>query len=485
MPSRAHTLRFKLALWFVLVFFVIQSIMIGGVVVFRREAIGRVSNTKLSESAAAMVDSLLAAEVEWKLDQVRPLLPVEAGFVLYAVRDYQGAELTSWNVADIRDLPLSDLQRIPAGPVGGVHSIVTSERAEVLTGQPGRLRLITLPFRYRGGDYFFQAAVRDRTTLVSLLGPYFDLVSIGVPVGVLAAAIAAWIIAGRAVSPMDRISLAARDVSPTSLNERFEVGATDDEVARLEAELNSALARLEAGYRAQDQFLTNASHELKTPIAVLLTQAQVAKMGERSADKCYAFVDKTESVMKRLGKLVESMLLLARADLAESPPRDSVAMIDVILGCLQSCQLLAQQGCVSLVPNLVDAEDGSSGLVIEGDAELLQTMVENLVRNAIAHSPRGSLVAIDVDGSGDEVEIAIRDQGPGIPEDYIDRIFDRFIQAPKKQARRDGTGLGLAIARSITQLHRGTIRAHNNEGDGCSFIVTLPKHLREAEAPTS
>lgn len=484
MPPGSRTLRFKLAFWFVAIFFVIQSLMIGGVKMFRRGEVRRTVEGELQLHAQDLIENILSSEIGWDAVGIEPLIPSGSNIVLFAIRDDQGTLLTTWNAADPKLIPFAALHLIPAGTLSGVHGVVPADKAEKLTGEPGVLRLVTLPFRQDGKEYIFQAAVRDEVTLATLLGPYRELVSIGVPVGILAAAIAAWIIAGRALSPLARMSEVARDVSPTNLQERFQVGLTDNEIARLEAELNSAMERIEAGYRAQDQFLSNASHELKTPLAVLLTQAQVAKMGEPSVEKGYAFIDRAESLIARMSKLVESLLVLARAEIRTRPPQEAVAIVDVVLGCLQTCQLLAQQGSVSLSPQLTDSEE-EDALTIPGDANLLQTMLENLVRNAISHSPRGSQVVIDVEDTEDEVTIAVRDEGPGVPAEYLEKIFDRFSRVPDKQVRRDGSGLGLAIAHRITQLHQGRIYAENNEGAGCTFHVALPKSRSAPEESSS
>jgi len=477
-------LRLKLTAWFVLVFFVIQASLLGGVVYSRRETIPVSLDEHLGRSAESTVDNILTAEVEWDGEQILSLLPKEAGFVLFAIRDRQGDVLASWGVHDAGELPFSAMEVVPAGPVGGVHALIRPERARELTGRSQRLRLVTLPFRYGGELFYFQAAVRDEG-LDRRLGPFFDLVVLGGPVGLVAAIAAGWVIAGRVVAPIRRLSRAARSVSPDNLNERFDVPTTDREVAGLEDELNSALERIEAAYRAQDQFISNVSHELRTPVAVLLAQAQVAKMGERSLEKGYAFVDRAELLLKRLGKLVESFLVLARADLGKRAPSDTVSMIDVVLGCVHRCQELAEQNRVRLIPRLEESDGEEVGLSFPGDPELLQTMVENLVLNGLSHSPPGGEVGLEVFRSRESACIVVRDEGPGIPEAYLERVFDRFVQVPGDAARRNGVGLGLAIANGIAQLHGGTIEVENNEGGGCSFVVRLPLEAADAGDPES
>jgi len=478
MRSKSRSLRLKLTLWFVLVFFAIETVLTGTVVYFRGEVIRRSLDNSLAKSAEAMVENILAAEASWLPGEVHALVPADSGFVLYAIRTDEGGGLVQWNVADLDDLPFSAWEKVPAGRVGDVFTSLNRERASTLTEDAFDLRLVTVPFRRDGRYYYFQAAVRDR--IQHSLGPFFDLVVIGVPVGVFAAMVAAWVIAGRAVAPIRRLSRAAQDVSVTNLSERIHVSTTDQEVSRLEEELNSALARIEAGYEAQSQFIGNVSHELKTPISTLLIEAQVAKIGSPSVEKGYAFVDRAERELRRLGRLVESILTLARADLLQERALESVSVNDVVLQSVQHCKPLADQKRIGLIPNLVDSGSGLPEPTVTGAPELLETMLENLVRNAVAHSPDGASVAIDAGCAADTVQITVHDSGPGIPDEYIDRVFRRFVRAPNRDGR-DGSGLGLAIAHTVARLHGGDIAARNNEHGGCSFVVTLPLEIIAAD----
>jgi signal transduction histidine kinase len=454
------------------VFFAIQAVLVGGAVILRRESIRRLLDDELTSAAEAMVENILAAEAEWRSEDVHRLVPAQSGFLLYAVRDSEGRTLVDWNVPAGEGLPFSAWEVVPQGMVGAVFRSIGPERANALTGKSERLRLATIPFRYRGELYYLQAAVRDQA-LERLLGPFFDLVVIGVPLGVLAALTAAWIIGGRAVAPVQHLAHAARQVSPSRLDHRFRVHARDEEITSLEDELNSALARIEEGYRAQEQFISNVSHELKTPIAVLLTEAQVAKLGEPSLEKAYDFVDKAEQGMQRLGRLVESFLIIARSDLPRRPPADPVPVNDLLLECVQHCKPLADGKRVRLIPRLVSEEDGRPEAVLFGDGELLGAMLENLVRNAIDHAPPETPVSIEAVCEDEAVRITVRDKGRGIPDEYLDKVLGRFVQVPTDEGR-DGSGLGLAIASSVAELHGGSVRAGNEPNGGCAFEVVLP-----------
>jgi signal transduction histidine kinase len=485
-----RSLRFKLTLWFVLVFSLLQTGLVGGTVFLRREFIKRALESDLERSAGAMVDSILATGVErfTDIEDLGSFVPANSGFLLGAIRDSEGTIQQSWNVSDLKSLRFTFEERVQTGPFGAVFTTLSSERAESLMGSPTGLRLVTVPFRKNEELYFFQAAVRDQV-LESLLGP-LDIVLVGLPLAVIAATIAAWVIGGKAVAPIQRLARAVGELSPRSLGARFRTRSTHTEIGRLEDELNSALERLEGGYRAQAQFISNVSHELKTPIAVLLTEAQVAKIERKNLEKGYAFIDMAEREMKRLGNLVESLLVLARTDINRNRLAKPVAVNDLVLEAVQHCRLLAEHHKVRLVAKAVEEETAES--LILGDPQLLQVMLENLVRNAIRHSPEGAPVAIEAELDGEEVLISVRDEGPGIPPEYLDRIFERGVRVPPDgsggkgvKAGKNGSGgagLGLAIARNVVQLHRGTIRAMNNAERGCTFEIGLPL-ARRADFP--
>jgi signal transduction histidine kinase len=470
---RGRSLRVKLTLWYFLVFSIIQLVLVGGVVLFRQDAIRTSLDADLAKAAELMVDNVITEEV-WTEADLAQLMPAQSGFVLFAIRDQEGSVLTQWNVAPGSEIPFGGWEKVPAGPVVAVFTTVSRLTARELTSVGTTLRMVTIPFRRPDSDkvYYLQAAVRDEV-LERLLGPFFLLVVIGVPAGMILALHAAWVIAGRAVAPVNLLVRAAKNVSPTSLSERIQVDSTDDEISRLQTELNSALERLEAGFRAQDQFISNVSHELRTPIAVLLTETQVMKLSGADADKSVQFTDRVEEQMQRLGRIVESFLNLTRAELGKHRPMESVSINDVVLDSVRQCSANAGRNDVPLAPTLIDPEDGQDEPRVRGDADLLRTMFDNLLRNAIRHSPAGSAVDIRASQSNGELTVTVRDRGPGIPEEFLERVFDRFVQVPG-QDKPSGTGLGLAIANNVAQLHSGRISVKNFEDSGCAFTVTLP-----------
>lgn len=340
-------------------------------------------------------------------------------------------------------------------------------------GSEASVRILTRPFKDETGQvYHLKLATPAPRAIGAQLG---DFLLVSLPIGMLAAGLMAWFMAGRVVSPIQRLAKAARAVSPTNLKGRIEVNPADSETARLQHELNDALERLEKGYRAQNMFISNVSHELKTPIAVLLSQAQVLKQENRSPLEYRRFLAVVEEEMRILGRLVESFLVLARIGHGkEHVRRERATVNDVVLEAAEHCAGLSRHYEVPLVTILHLGNDGDVEPELEGDPELLRTMLENLVRNALRFSPRGEPVDLRVSCTKDRASITVRDRGPGIPREHIEKIFERFYQIPNDSQGSRGSGLGLAIAKSVAELHNGTISVRNCSDRGCEFEVLVP-----------
>jgi two-component system sensor histidine kinase CpxA len=151
-----------------------------------------------------------------------------------------------------------------------------------------------------------------------------------------------------------------------------------------------------------------------------------------------------------------------------------------VLESTRSCSRLAERGGVRIVPHLVVVADDAPECELSGEATLLQTMLDNLVRNAVRHSPPGASVEIEAAAEDGRARIEVRDRGPGIPEDQLERVFDPFVRVTPECAPGGGTGLGLSIARRIAELHGGTIAAANREGGGSVFTVMLNAHSADS-----
>lgn len=321
------------------------------------------------------------------------------------------------------------------------------------------------------------------------------LVGIGTFAALLGGIIAAWVIGGVALEPLRRITETARAMAPERIEAtRVEIPEVGVEVNEARLELNRALDRIEAGYQSQERFISNVSHELKTPIAVLLTEARRLQLQERDTEELTGFVGDVAEQMARLGKIVESFLTLARIDYEERLRKfEDFWFHDLLLESVRRTRAQASTHDVHVdleLPEGTDYFDRPSW----GDPELISSAVENLIRNAIRFSPAGTSVRVTLHPDPEVVaevadgepspsprkgaRVSVSDEGPGMPQELLATVFEPFKQADSEQSR--GTGLGLAIAHRVATLHKGSIRAmnrppRNEQGPGgCTVEVCVP-----------
>jgi len=469
--NRSRTLRSTLARWLELACALAVIVLSVVLVLVRRGSDRQRQDATLLAGAEQMIAELGAEDVARASDErLKTCLPAGIEHGSCALRARGGRVLAAWNVRRAELLP-PVASPMPRAPLSASFVSLDSEVAAALVGSEVGLRMVTLPFRDHDELYFVQLAgpeVSWAGSLAELLVPLLG----GALVLALTARFAASLIVRRVLSPLGGLAEGARQLSPSNLGGRLRVQTADVELQRLEEELNAALQRMEEGYKAQAHFASNVAHELKTPIAALVTDAQVSRLGGRDPERSYAFMGRAEQELRHLGELVESLLVMARVDSRESRA-ELVYVDDVLRRAVSRCRSLADESGVGLQLELAPPTD-SCDRFVRGDAQLLQAMVENLLRNAIHHSPRGARVDVGASCGAGVVRIAVQDQGPGIPEEIRRLVFERGVRAASRVRGANGAGLGLAIVSSVAQLHGGTAVLERSERGGCSFVVVLP-----------
>lgn len=279
-----------------------------------------------------------------------------------------------------------------------------------------------------------------------------------------------WVLASRAIRPIDDISATAVKIAAGDLSQRIDAADTDNELGRLATVLNSTFARLETSFAQQNQFTADAAHELRTPVSVLLMQTQTVLKHERDSDEYRACIEACQRAGQRMRGLLESLLELARLDAGQEPMKK----IRFDLG-----QAAAE--CVELVRPLalernIQIETESPPLEWTGDKERVAQVITNLLTNAIHYNKDGGQVRVAVREQNHEAVITVSDTGMGIADTDLPRIFERFYRADKSRSNAKGrTGLGLAISRAIIEAHGGSIEAASQPGKGTTFTVRLPE----------
>ncbi|MEO6203841.1 MAG: ATP-binding protein [Mycobacteriales bacterium] len=293
----------------------------------------------------------------------------------------------------------------------------------------------------------------------------------GLPVLLLGATAVTWLAVGRALSPVERIRLHASAIGADQLARRVPVPRSRDEVAKLAVTMNNMLARLEASAVRQQQFVGDASHELRSPLTALQAQLDVALAYPESTDSALVFT-RLRQQSQRMAELIEDLLFLARTDETDAsdttPPRNARVDLDELV--LHEFHRLRDLGATVTITHV-------NAAAVAGSDRDLARLLRNLCDNAMAHASEHIEIGLTIEGT--DAIITVSDDGPGIPVENRDTIFARFARLEQHRARTGnsgGTGLGLAIAREIATMHHGHIRVcERSDGEqGAVFTVQLP-----------
>jgi len=270
---------------------------------------------------------------------------------------------------------------------------------------------------------------------------------------------------------LDDVIDSASSMTGERLDDRLPVSRQNDALDRLSTALNGVLTRIETGVQAQAQFAADASHELRTPLTVITTNLEVARRKPREPSHWEHVADDALAEVKRMGKIVDKLLELSRAGAAglQHAPTELRKLASAAIG--RASQLAKDRG-VQL--------ELASGLPVtaEVDSDAIGIVFDNLLANAIDHSPKGETVAITISLDNAKPQIVIDDRGPGVPVPVRERIFEPFARAATGIDRTTGhgLGLGLAICRRIVSGHRGSISCTEHPGGGARFVVELPPY---------
>ena len=334
-------------------------------------------------------------------------------------------------------------------------------RTVEVDGEP--VRVLTVPVR---GGFAAQVA-RPLGEVAAALYALRRQLLLGGLIGVGLAAGLGLLVARRAVQPIHELTDLAEDVAATQdLTRRIDMTGTD-EIGRLARTFNAMLAALEQARLAQQQLVADASHELRTPLTSLRTNIELLAEGERldAADR-RALVADVVLQLEEFGRLVSALVELARG---EQPVRATVPLRldELVAGVVERSRRFAGAGRV-----LLDARP----TVVDGEADRLERAVANLVDNALKYGQGPVEVSVR------DHRVVVRDHGPGIAQEHLPHVFDRFYRAPEARSA-PGSGLGLSIVRQAVEAHGGQVTAANHPDGGAVFTITLPTQMRPALAP--
>ncbi|MBB5790677.1 sensor histidine kinase [Jiangella mangrovi] len=301
--------------------------------------------------------------------------------------------------------------------------------------------------------------VLDRLLLWSL---------IALAAGLVLAVCLGWLLAGRALRPLQRVTETARRVADRNLHERIDLQGPDDELKELADTFDAMLERLDHSFDAQRRFVANASHELRTPLAVNRTLLEVALGDPSVSDDLKRLAPTILATNERSERLVEGLLTLARSEQAVTAP-EPVDLREIAAYVLQQERREASARSVTVTSALEPA-------ATTGNAVLLERLVANLVRNAVVHGGDGAEVRVwtGPDPAGGGVALQVENTGPVLAPYEVGGLFEPFRRGNGRTAGGDGVGLGLSIVRSVAHAHGGTATAHARDDGGLLVRVALP-----------
>lgn len=310
--------------------------------------------------------------------------------------------------------------------------------------------------------------VKDMHNEYYFLKILFVVMAIADSIGIIASIIVGYIVSKRMLKPIDYITKTAESISINNLKERIEVNGADDELKRLGNTFNNMIDRLQESFNRQVQFVSDASHELRTPIAVIQGYANLLdRWGKDDKEALEKSIYAIKLEAANMANLVEKLLFLAKGSSGtQLIDKKEFWLNELIDDVVRESKLIA--------PNHIISKDKNETVSITADYKMLKQMIRIFIENSIKFSPEHSVIDISSEVQGNKAKITVSDTGIGIPKNEIGKIFDRFYIVDKSRSKeKGGSGLGLSIAKWIVDMHGGTIEVESEEGKYTKIIVLL------------
>jgi heavy metal sensor kinase len=456
---RTLPIRLRLTAWYFAVLAVVLSAFGISAYLEMRHSIHRTVDEELqirAEGVHQLIDRTIQQGEEDELQgELREHAELRFGGALLQVSDERG----NW------------LYRSPVMSDYGVPRPATIPRRAIdYMGKDVPLRIWSEEVSAGGQSYLIQSAY-EMDDFYPALHRFALLLFISIPTLLLCAAAGGYWISGRALAPVDQITRTARTISAQNLSSRLVVPNSRDELQRLSETLNGMLERLEAAFKKITQFTADASHELRTPVAVMRTRAELSLRKARSADEYRDVIAEVLAELEKTSGLIEQLMFLARADSgAETLHFRATNVAEVLREACHQGSALAEAKQIAFQEQI-----SRDSMWIQGDASSLRRLFLILIDNAVKYTPASGQVEVSLQRNDGFAVAEVRDTGIGITEADLPNVFERFYRADKARTRElGGVGLGLSIGRWIAEVHAGTIEVRSAPGRGSIFQIRLP-----------
>lgn len=459
---RSHTVRVRLTLWYVAAMMLVLGVYISIVFLFVSRNAAQTLDQQLRRDfqwAAATVDVGSDGHVIWPTEP--PIITGEEELPWVQVWTGDGRLLLfKSNEAQRHMVPDSvSLVGIPEDDRGVIASFPIQDESTAM-----RILARRLPIRDQS---FILQVGRSEAGMQQGLRALGVVMLFGFPIAIAVAGLGGYVLAQRALMPIERMTERARHITAERLADRLPVHNPDDEMGRLAAVFNETLARLEASFEQMRRFTADVSHELRTPLTAIRSVGEVGLRGHRDVQAYRAIIGSMLEESDRLASLVDRLLALSRAESGSSTPtREPLNLSQLADEVAAHLGVLAEEKRQSIVV--------TNPVVVEAlaDRHGLRQAVINLVDNAIKFTPPGGRIQLVVHAEPDGAILDVIDSGPGVPAVARERIFDRFVRADSGEA---GTGLGLSIAKGAVDNSGGRLTLESSGEAGSTFRIWLPK----------
>jgi len=452
---RSHSVRVQLTLWYVAAMTLVLAVYAGAILAY------------VSRSASQLLNQQLRSDFQWTTVMVEQT--PEGGITWNgeeAIEEHPWLQV--WGV-DGKLLFRNDVA-LGQPDVGlDLSGLADDTIVSVPTGDSVPMRILSRRGEIAGSPVVIQVgrseqALRQQIRTVALI------LLLGLPVGVATAGLGGYMLARRALTPIERMTERAETITAERLSDRLPVSNPDNEMGRLATVFNATLARLEESFEQMRRFTADVSHELRTPLTAIRSVGEVGLRGRRDEAAYRAIIGSMLEEVDRLAGLVDRLLTLSRAETGVATRSiEPIALKDLADAIVADLAVLAEEKSQQLV---IEAHGSPRGV---GDRLMLRQALINLVDNAIKFAPAGTAVVIRIVESASHAVIDVVDRGPGIPVAAREHIFDRFFRASSAPADVVGTGLGLSIAKSAVETSGGTLTLEHSDQQGTTFRITLPR----------
>ena len=457
-----NTFRFRLTAWYLAFFtalFVLFSIFLYGMLSRGLEA--RLDETLVVEANTAanlFLDEI--REMQGDVDKAAVEAVSEMHLGTSAVAVFAGSRMLAGSAPGLESA---------FGPVA--RAAAGGSAADVVLPAAGFGRNGARAAVHRVGRDYLVIASEPLDSIAASLQVVRRVLFFGLPFLLGAAGFGGYLLAARSLAPLAWMAEQARKITGSNLETRLDIGHAADELKLLAASFNELLSRLDQSFESMRRFVADASHELRTPVAVIRGEADVALSKERPVSEYRESLAIILDESRRLSRLVEDLLNLARADAGHVRLQlGEFYFNDLLTDACRSVQALAASRHIALECR------AAADVPFHGDEELLRRLVVNLLDNAIRYTPAGGHVSASLEAEGPELRIRVSDNGVGIAPEAAPHVFERFYRADTARSREDGGfGLGLSIVKWIAESHNGAVELTSNPEAGSVFTVTLPR----------